>query len=476
MKNRLTALLLSAVLCLSLVGTAFAKTLELAPEGQVTFELGEGEREGQVAVKVDGLEANRQYQGWTLTMQKGGEGSWETVAYFNPLPTKALWGKWVEVEFDPAADKMQLNMPDLGIYQPYSEEAPEEQVARPVITGVTPFTSSTTVTITCATEGADIYYTLNGTVPTTASTKYAGPFTLTATTGVRAIAVKEGMKDSDVTNMTFTKRSSGDTSTSGGGGGGGGGSSSQSITVVKTGGGTVTCRPGSPSKGTVVRITVHPNDGYVLDRLTVTDRNGNSISVTKVSDTEYTFVMPEGRVKVTPEFKAINTPAPAGVFPDVPASHTFYNDISWVASKGYMGGYNDGTFRPSANTTRQALWMVLARMDGANPANMDEARSWAIQNGVSDGSNPGNAMTRQQMVTMLYRYAQFKGYATTGGTGLDQFTDASAVADYARDAMSWAVGNGIVQGNGTVLNPAGIATRAHFAAFLHRFCNSVGIA
>ena len=86
-------------------------------------------------------------------------------------------------------------------------------------------------------------------------------------------------------------------------------------------------------------------------------------------------------------------------------------------------------------------------------------------------------MTRQQMVTMLYRYAQSKGYKTTGGVGLGAFSDASAVASYAQEAMSWAVGNGIVQGTGSgMLNPNGTATRAHFAAFLHRFCTSAGIA
>ena len=115
-------------------------------------------------------------------------------------------------------------------------------------------------------------------------------------------------------------------------------------------------------------------------------------------------------------------------------------------------------------------------MAGASPADMAAARSWALQAGVSDGTNGGSGMTRQQMVTMLYRYAQMKGYSTAGGISLDQFSDAAAVAGYAKDAMSWAVGNGIVQGNGNALNPNGAATRAHFAAFLHRFCTSAGIA
>ncbi len=222
-------------------------------------------------------------------------------------------------------------------------------------------------------------------------------------------------------------------------------------------------------------ITVTPDSGYELDALTVRDAKGNTITLTNEGGGKYSFIIPASRVTVDATFK--RTGASTGGFTDVPASHAFYGDISWVAAQGYMGGYSDGSFRPSANTTRQALWMVLARIDGASPSDMAAARDWATQNSVSDGSNPGGAMTRQQMVTMLYRYAQSKGYKTTGGVSLDSFTDASSVADYARDAMNWAVGNGIVQGTGNgTLNPDGTATRAHFAAFLHRFCTSMGIA
>ncbi|WP_300692520.1 S-layer homology domain-containing protein [uncultured Oscillibacter sp.] len=246
-------------------------------------------------------------------------------------------------------------------------------------------------------------------------------------------------------------------------------------TPSRTSGGKVQVRPGSAGQGIKVTITVTPDSGYELDALTVRDAKGNTITLTNEGGGKYSFIIPASRVTVDATFK--RTGASTGGFTDVPASHAFYGDISWVAAQGYMGGYSDGSFRPSANTTRQALWMVLARIDGASPSDMAAARDWATQNSVSDGSNPGGAMTRQQMVTMLYRYAQSKGYKTTGGVSLDSFTDASSVADYARDAMNWAVGNGIVQGTGNgTLNPDGTATRAHFAAFLHRFCTSMGIA
>lgn len=240
-------------------------------------------------------------------------------------------------------------------------------------------------------------------------------------------------------------------------------------------GGKVQVRPGSASQGSKVTITVTPDSGYELDTLTVKDSKGNIIKLTDEGGGKFTFIMPASKVTVEAAFK--RTASTGGSFTDVPAGHAFYGDISWAAAKGYMGGYSDGSFRPSANTTRQALWMVLARIDGASPADMAAARGWAIRNSVSDGSNPGGAMTRQQMVTMLYRYAQSKGCKTTGGVSLDSFTDASSVAGYAQDAMSWAVGSGIVQGTGNgALNPTGTATRAHFAAFLHRFCVSAGIA
>lgn len=249
----------------------------------------------------------------------------------------------------------------------------------------------------------------------------------------------------------------------------------QVSTPSRTPGGKVQVRPGSASQGSKVTITVTPDPGYELDTLTVKDAKGNTITLTDEGGGKFTFIMPASKVTVSATFK--RAASTGGSFTDVPASHAFYGDISWVAAQGYMGGYSDGTFRPSANTTRQALWMVLARIDGASPADMAAARDWATRNSVSDGSNPGGAMTRQQMVAMLYRYALSKGYKTTGGVSLDSFTDASSVADYAQDAMSWAVGNGIVQGTGNgTLNPGGTATRAHFAAFLHRFCTNVGIA
>ena len=124
--------------------------------------------------------------------------------------------------------------------------------------------------------------------------------------------------------------------------------------------------------------------------------------------------------------------------------------------------------------TRQQLWMILARLSGYQPADFAEAKVWAVDNGISDGTVPGNAVSRQQLVTILYRYAARMGYKTTGAADLTVFPDHASVAAYATDAMAWSVANNIVGGTtqGT-LNPTGTATRAQFAVILYRFCENI---
>ena len=119
--------------------------------------------------------------------------------------------------------------------------------------------------------------------------------------------------------------------------------------------------------------------------------------------------------------------------------------------------------------------MILARLSGADPANMAEARTWAIENGISDGTTPGNAVTRQQLVALLFRYATMMGYANDARADLSIYPDADTVASYAVEPMQWSVANSIVAGtsDGT-LNPTGTATRAQFAVILYRFWSQIG--
>ena len=141
-----------------------------------------------------------------------------------------------------------------------------------------------------------------------------------------------------------------------------------------------------------------------------------------------------------------------------------------------MNGYGNGIFAPNGTVTRQQVWLILARLSGETPANAAEARAWAMETGVSDGTNPTNAVTRQQFITMLYRYAVDKGYDVSVGeeTNILSYTDAFDIAEYTIPAVQWSCGSGVMGGytDGT-LKPTETTTRAHLAAFLQRFCEKV---
>ena len=157
-------------------------------------------------------------------------------------------------------------------------------------------------------------------------------------------------------------------------------------------------------------------------------------------------------------------------FKDIPADFWAMEEIAWAYGKGDMNGVSADQFAPGRIVTRQQLWMVLARLAGEKPTDMAAARRWAMENGMSDGSAPGGALTCQQMVRILYRYAKLMGYAPTGAADLTVFPDYASVAAYAREAMAWSVENKIVGGTAQgTLDPAGTASRAQFAVILYRF-------
>ena len=157
-------------------------------------------------------------------------------------------------------------------------------------------------------------------------------------------------------------------------------------------------------------------------------------------------------------------------FSDVAADAWYTDAVAYVRDNGLMGGTSDTTFEPEGTMTRQQVWMILARLSGANPADMAQAKAWARQNGVSDGSDPGAAVTRQQLVTLLYRYAEMMGYSVEGKADLSGFPDVAGISGYAMAPMAWAVGNNVVSGSGEgYLNPAVTASRAQFAVILWRF-------
>ena len=248
-------------------------------------------------------------------------------------------------------------------------------------------------------------------------------------------------------------------------------STTNTVSASTASNGKVTMDKSSAKKGDTVTITVTPDAGYELGKLTVTDAKGNTIATTKKDDNKYTFTMPDGKVTVTPTFTKIAEEKPsASNYVDVASSAWYADAVKYVADKGLMSGTGDKKFSPNGSTTRGMLMTVLARCAGKDTAGStpwyQAGMDWAKENGVSDGTKPTENITREQLVTMLYRSA---GSPAASGS-LDNFSDSASVSGYAVNAMKWAVANGIVNGSNGKLNPKNNATRAEVAAILMRFC------
>ena len=252
-----------------------------------------------------------------------------------------------------------------------------------------------------------------------------------------------------------------------------GGSSKPSYSVTAPGtteNGFIIVSPKNATNGSTVTVTVKPDDGYQLYKLTVADAKGGAISVTDKGNGKYTFTMPASKVTVTPIFVKIAQQPTGKTFVDVEKSDWFADAVAYVTEKGLMNGTGSNTFSPNASTTRGMLMTVLARYAGEDTTGgatwYEKGMNWAKAKGVSDGTHPTVNITREQLVTMLYRYA---GSPKANGS-LNSFSDAASVNSYAVNAMQWAVANGIVNGLNGKLNPQNNATRAQVAAILMRFC------
>ena len=248
-------------------------------------------------------------------------------------------------------------------------------------------------------------------------------------------------------------------------------STSNTVSASTASNGKVSLDKSTAKKGDTVTVTVTPDAGYQLDKLTITDAKGKTVDVTKKSDGKYTFTMPDNKVTITPTFSKIEDTKPSkNGFDDVASSDWFADAVKYVSDKGLMNGTDDNQFSPNDTTTRGMLMTVLARYAGEDTTGgatwYEKGMNWAKAKGVSDGTNPNADITREQLVTMMYRYA---GSPKADGK-LDSFSDAASVSTYAADAMQWAVANGIVNGSNGKLNPQDNATRAEVAAILMRFC------
>lgn len=156
------------------------------------------------------------------------------------------------------------------------------------------------------------------------------------------------------------------------------------------------------------------------------------------------------------------------------ATHWGSDAVTFVAARELFSGTSETRFSPDDNMTRGMLMTVLARYENVDTNGgsvwYEKGVAWAVAQGLSDGTNPNGQISREQLATIIYRYAQSKGIDTTAGGSLERFPDAGSVSDWAREAMSWAVGNGIISGvGGVTLDPSGNATRAQVATILMRF-------
>ena len=174
----------------------------------------------------------------------------------------------------------------------------------------------------------------------------------------------------------------------------------------------------------------------------------------------------------TPDTSKDNLP-----FTDVASGSWYYDGVKYVCDNGLMNGTSANEFNPNANTTRSMIVTILARMEGVNTSGgatwYARGREWAMGAGISDGTNMDGKITREQLAAMLYRYAKMKGYDVSASADFSAYTDASGVSGWAKEAMQWAVGSGLIQGSGNALTPQANASRAQIATILMRFAQSI---
>lgn len=253
--------------------------------------------------------------------------------------------------------------------------------------------------------------------------------------------------------------------------------------------GTIRVSPNVADEDDTVSIYVTPDTGYQLDELIVEDEDGHDVTTTSLaSGTRYTFRMPDSDVTVTATFKSRSY---SSNFTDVPRYEWYYEAVSYVASEGLMNGVSTTQFNPNGTASRAQIVTILWRLAGEPsaltgaftdvPAGQyySTAVAWASRQGIVTGVGnnrfePNSNITREQLAVILYRYAQDAGYTTSASANITGYYDYARVNSYARTAMSWAVGAGLITGTSTTtLSPQDTATRAQVATILMRFCENI---
>ena len=272
--------------------------------------------------------------------------------------------------------------------------------------------------------------------------------------------------------VSVTRKSSGSSSSSSGSSG------SYAVSAPSTKNGDVTVSPKNASKGDRVTITVTPDKGYELDKLTVKDASGNKLKLTDKGNGKYTFTMPGSKVTVSAEFVEEQA---ASIFADVPADAYYAKAVEWAVKKGITNGKANGLFGSNDPCTRGQIVTFLWRAAGSPapkgtakvPADVlpgsycYDAVAWALENGITNGLADGtfgvnNTCTRGQSVTFLYRAMG------TAPTTVNGFTDVESNA-FCAEAVAWAVENGVTNGtSASTFSPNAGCTRAQIVTFLFR--------
>lgn len=255
------------------------------------------------------------------------------------------------------------------------------------------------------------------------------------------------------------------------------------VKISNSGDGVAKVDKSYASAGNKVTITVTPGRNATVQRITVTDEDGERLKLTENRDGTYSFTMPNGAANVYARFSGSGLP-----FADVPSGSWYYDDIAYVYDAGLMTGLTATAFGPNLSTTRGMIVTILWRMENEPAAKhgcpfadvrrgsyYEQAIAWASENGIVTGFDastfaPDRAITREQLAAILFRFAAYRGMdAVTLRENLSSFQDQAAISAYAVSALNWAVGEGLMQGTGDKLEPTGNATRAQVAAMLRRF-------
>ena len=229
--------------------------------------------------------------------------------------------------------------------------------------------------------------------------------------------------------------------------------------------GSVTASSDWAVVGSEVTLTVTPDEGWRLGSLSAVGPDGAQLALRSLGGGKYAFTMPGGKVTVSTVFVR----GEGLGFTDVAPGAWYYDAVAYVSENGLMNGVDTGIFDPDGSLTRAMVWTILARIEGADTEGGEtwyaKARDWAMETGVSDGTDAMGAITREQLVTMLWR--------SRGEPVVDFLLtarDADSISSWAYEAMRWAVSEGIIEGdeNGFI-SPAATATRAQAAAIIMRF-------